>query len=57
MSEQEMHYPDHFVDRLEILWGGGFLSPRWSKRGSRNRHRVRSQGQDRSGCRLRNWGR
>ena len=27
MSEQEMHYPDHFVDRLEILWGEGFLSP------------------------------
>jgi SAM-dependent methyltransferase len=27
MSEQEMHYPDHFVARLEILWGEGFLSP------------------------------
>lgn len=27
MSEKEMHYPDHFVDRLEILWGEGFLSP------------------------------
>jgi phosphoethanolamine N-methyltransferase len=27
MSEQETHYPDHFVDRLEILWGEGFLSP------------------------------
>lgn len=27
MSTQETHYPDHFVDRLEILWGEGFLSP------------------------------
>lgn len=27
MSEPEIHYPDHFVDRLEILWGEGFLSP------------------------------
>ncbi|MFM2356392.1 MAG: hypothetical protein RLZZ528_2128, partial [Pseudomonadota bacterium] len=27
MSEEQTHYPDHFVDRLEILWGEGFLSP------------------------------
>ncbi|MBE9098785.1 methyltransferase domain-containing protein [Vacuolonema iberomarrocanum] len=27
MSEQQTQYPDHFVDRLEILWGEGFLSP------------------------------
>lgn len=27
MSPQETRYPDHFVDRLEILWGEGFLSP------------------------------
>lgn len=27
MSDQETQYPQHFVDRLEILWGEGFLSP------------------------------
>jgi phosphoethanolamine N-methyltransferase len=27
MPEQEIQYPVDFVDRLEILWGGGFLSP------------------------------
>jgi len=27
VSEQETHYPQDFVDRLEILWGEGFLSP------------------------------
>lgn len=27
MPEQETLYPDDFVDRLEILWGEGFLSP------------------------------
>ena len=27
MSEQETLYPADFVDRLEILWGEGFLSP------------------------------
>jgi len=25
--DQETQYPQHFVDRLEILWGEGFLSP------------------------------
>ncbi len=23
----DVQYPDHFVERLEILWGAGFLSP------------------------------
>lgn len=27
MPEQETQYPADFVDRLEILWGEGFLSP------------------------------
>jgi SAM-dependent methyltransferase len=27
MPEQEIQYPADFVDRLEILWGEGFLSP------------------------------
>ena len=27
MAEQETLYPADFVDRLEILWGDGFLSP------------------------------
>jgi phosphoethanolamine N-methyltransferase len=27
MPEQEIQYPVDFVDRLEILWGEGFLSP------------------------------
>jgi SAM-dependent methyltransferase len=27
MQEQEIRYPADFVDRLEILWGKGFLSP------------------------------
>lgn len=24
---QELHYPDEFADRLELIWGAGFLSP------------------------------
>lgn len=27
MSDEESHYADEFVDRLETLWGEGFLSP------------------------------
>jgi hypothetical protein len=27
MTNNEVHYPDEFADRLEILWGEGFLSP------------------------------
>ncbi|MDH3377622.1 MAG: methyltransferase domain-containing protein [Gammaproteobacteria bacterium] len=27
MTDNEIHYPDEFADRLEILWGEGFLSP------------------------------
>jgi 2-polyprenyl-3-methyl-5-hydroxy-6-metoxy-1,4-benzoquinol methylase len=27
VQEQEIQYPADFVDRLEILWGEGFLSP------------------------------
>lgn len=23
----ELQYPDHFIDRLHIIWGKGFLSP------------------------------
>ena len=23
----EIQYPDHFVDRLQTIWGEGFLSP------------------------------
>lgn len=26
-SNSSTEYPDHFVDRLEIIWGEGFLSP------------------------------
>ena len=25
--EQELSYPDEFADRLELIWGAGFLSP------------------------------
>jgi len=27
MADHDTQYPQHFVDRLEILWGEGFLSP------------------------------
>ena len=27
MANRQSQYPAHFVDRLEILWGDGFLSP------------------------------
>ena len=27
MSNKEIQYPDEFTNRLEILWGEGFLSP------------------------------
>ncbi len=27
MNSQEISYPDDFLDRLEIIWGKGFLSP------------------------------
>ncbi len=27
MTDDTIHYPDEFADRLEILWGEGFLSP------------------------------
>jgi cyclopropane fatty-acyl-phospholipid synthase-like methyltransferase len=27
MSNEDIQYLDEFIDRLEILWGEGFLSP------------------------------
>ena len=27
MSTEDSHYTDEFIDRLETLWGEGFLSP------------------------------
>jgi len=27
VSLEDSHYTDEFVDRLEVLWGEGFLSP------------------------------
>ena len=27
MSNEDIQYPDEFINRLEILWGEGFLSP------------------------------
>jgi len=27
MSEEDIHYPDHFVNALQAIWGDGFLSP------------------------------
>ncbi len=28
----DVQYPDHFVDRLQTVWGVGFLSPGAPKR-------------------------
>lgn len=27
MSEQDLHYPDSFIEALQAIWGDGFLSP------------------------------
>ena len=41
MREQQIQYPADFVDRLEILWGEGFLSPGGSRRGPSDCRRYR----------------
>ena len=27
MTDNDIQYPDEFINRLEVLWGEGFLSP------------------------------
>ena len=41
----DIHYPDHFIDRLEIVWGDGFLSP-----GGRDEVAEIVTGLDLAGC-------